>query len=170
MKEIKHYYVLNEELIKRLNSRAFKFVKFSSDIKNIDLITIEEDSIIEGYAILEHSNNMNQDFYMDITSEIQDKYLEVNEYNIIQTRIENLELLNNTKEVLNILKEKNFYYISYLECIPSNKGNGAKIVEYIKENYKKTILIPSGYTFDDSSKEFWRKQGYKQASLLMFNA
>ena len=101
-------------------------------------------------------------------SEIEDRYSDMMD-NLDVTENQEVQLLDYSKEALSILKDKDFYYISYLECIPSNAGNGTAIVKYIKDNYHKTVLIPSGYTPKESSVGFWKRQGYKKSEFLMFN-
>lgn len=83
----------------------------------------------------------------------------------ILNKKETLSLFNTALE---LLRNQDCYYISYMESIPTFNGNGTIMVDYIKNNYPKTILIPSGYSPEESSRVFWEKQGYKNAELLMF--
>lgn len=184
MKKIIRYDKLTKELIDRLNAESFKFLKFHEGIKNVEIITIENDSHILAYSILEHANHMNSDFYYNLVDSIIED-IEVltdeldNIHESIKLRCPDSELLEIGKSRLSVLEKglelltkKDFYYIPYMECIPAREGNGRLLVEYIKEHYKNTILIASGYTSStqDCSTDFWIKNGYEYSGAMMMSS
>lgn len=184
MKKVIRYDKLTKELIDRLNAESFKFLKFHEGIKNIEIITVENDGHILAYSILEHANYMNSDFYYNLVDSL------VDDIEAITDEIDNIhesarlgcldsELLEIDKSKLKVLEKglelltsNDFYYISYMECIPVREGNGRLLVEYIKEHYKNTILIASGYTSStkDCSTDFWIKNGYEHSGVMMMSS
>lgn len=162
---IDFYTKLSNDLSDELNSKGFRFVEFNSYMENIELAVMKEDDDIVGYALLERADKMNQDLYMDMLYGAEDDCMALEEGSC------DINYLNLNRELLTILKNKDFYYLSYMEILEQyqGKGCGSILASKVKDKYHKIVLVASGYTEENTSKDFWIKQGYKDMDSLMFN-
>ena len=196
MKKIQKYESF-EDAYEKLKNKNFRFLTFNEDLREIELLTVENNDEILAYAVLQKAENMKKDLYIKLVENLKwdissEKYLIEILYEDLEDPIcdddetideaidEINEELKKAKNKLKVLKKslkaykrKDFYYVAYVEAIPQNDGNGTMIAEYIKNNYRNTVLIASGYKEDrDKPFKFWVKMGYTNtnySSMLIQN-
>lgn len=174
------YNSLEEGVCRKLKENSFRFLTFDEDLGEIEVLTIEDNDKVLAYAILQKAEDLKSNFYKKLVGNLKidicfEKYNiealeeELEESDICIEDIEEIKeelqyskcKLKTLKRALTIYKRKEFYYLSYMEAIPHNRGNGTLLVDYIKNNYKNIVIIASGYEEDeDKPRFFWEKQGF----------